>query len=180
MTVTGPGGEKLSAEWVADDADQHAGAWLVSGDDALHALLDGALAGLRSGAATAGDGGAGSGAPVTAGDGEAGIGARVSGDGMPALRQLHACLGDRDQRVDSVYGQAVRDARADIVRFSNAFLGPDHTDLPRECAAISAWEPGEPLPFAFDFREEMSESVRREARAAAALRNAPRDRDESF
>lgn len=172
VTVTGPGGETMSAEWVKGDEGDPEGSWLVSGDAAVHALLDDALAVLQRHA-------------VTAEDGAAGSGARGSEGSLPTLAHMHVCLGDLDKRVDTVYGQAVRDARADIVRFSNAFLEPDRSDLQQECpphieAAISAWEPGEPFPFDFDFREEMSESVRREARAHAAARNAPLARDDSF
>ena len=94
----------MSADWVPAEGAEHEGSWLVSGDDAVHALLDDALRAL--------------GAPV--GDGVAG--GRLHGPvrSSDRLGDVHASLGELDRRVDSVYGQAVREAHAEIVSVSNA------------------------------------------------------------
>lgn len=168
MTIEGPGGVTMSADWVPAEGAEHEGSWLVSGDDAVHALLDDALRAL--------------GAPV--GDGVAG--GRLHGPvrSSDRLGDVHASLGELDRRVDSVYGQAVREAHAEIVSVSNAYLEPVRSDLELATpasleAAIGGWEPGDPFPYHVNLVEPMSPSASELAREHAVARNAPREREDS-
>ena len=173
--VPGPGGVAVTAEW-ADPGDSGGavGGWEVTGNDALHALLDDALAQLRRGGPAQN---IGHGASVVCVEGPGG--ALLSAEHVDkAVQGIVGALDTMEERVDHAYGQAVRVADADITLLANARLQPAER-LRFGCSAavaaqIDDWEPGQPLPVEFDIKEltsEMSEETLCVAQGLAAARN---------
>lgn len=175
VTVSGPGSVAMTAEWVDPGASGGAvGGWQVKGNDALHALLDDALAQLRRGGPAQN---IGHGASVVCVEGPGG--ALLSAEHVDkAVQGIVGALDTMEERVDHAYGQAVRVADADITLLANARLQPAER-LRFGCSAavaaqIDDWEPGQPLPVEFDIKEltsEMSEETLCVAQGLAAARN---------